>query len=103
MTWITKTFPTEELAEMLCDGEGLVDGFELKLLKDKIVDKSRWSVLYEAVFSHGDKFYQLNYEKGATEYQDNGLFDGEQTVTCIQVEPKSVTVTKYLPVQKIND
>lgn len=66
---------------------------------DKIVETTRWSEIHEIVFKYEDKFYLSSYSCGLTEYQDESPYEYEdEMVEVVEVEPREVKVTKYLPV-----
>jgi hypothetical protein len=62
--------------------------FKLNDLRDlnevecKLVDKSRWESIYEAVYLIDEKFYLGSYSKGSTEYQET---DWNQEVELVEV------------------
>lgn len=63
----------------------------------EIVDHGRWTLSHEMVVKHtpsGD-FYRLDYETGATEYQE----DTEPNYRMTKVKPVEVTVTHYVVVE----
>lgn len=64
---------------------------------EKIEDQSRWSTFYSKVVKDNrtDKLYEVLWDRGSTEYQESS---GE--ITFYEVEPKQVTVTKYVKKQK---
>lgn len=69
--------------------------YENTIVND-IVDTTRWSVIHEIVFMNKDgKFYQTSYSEGATECQDESLWENESEVECYEVELKEVTVKKW--------
>jgi hypothetical protein len=84
-----------ELAEFIIDE----DATDWRPVKDTILETGRWDVLHLAVYKHNDKFYEVAYRVGATEYQEQTeLFDEPGDVEFFEVEPKQVTVTKYVRV-----
>ncbi len=57
-----------------------------------IEDQSRWSTHYSKVVQYKDgTYWQANWSRGSTEYQDDGVED----LILVQVEPVQVTVTQY--------
>ena len=90
---IKKVFKKEYLTEEL----GLP--YDCKLIEDKVIDNTRWSVVHEIVFKDKGKFYQTTYSEGATEYQDEKPWEYEDEVKCIEVELKEVKIKKWMPVQ----
>lgn len=61
----------------------------------EMVDRSRWSILYNALVRRGvtGDMYLLPWRIGATEYQDEGLFENMDPVL---VPAKSVTLQKWI-------
>lgn len=81
-------FTKEFLLESMDDGTSTV--------YDKIVDTSRWSVLYERVFKHDGKFYMTEYSVGATESQDESPYEyAPDEIECDEVRAVEKTVTVY--------
>lgn len=70
------------------------------VIKDEIVEHSRWSVLHDLIFKHDGVLYQTNYTVGATEYQDESPWEFEDDVDCYVVEAKEVTAIKYVKVKR---
>lgn len=68
-------------------------------ISNEIVDKSRWTVQYELLVKIGEKFYRTFYERGATEYQDNGPWECDDKIELIEVEPREVKTIQYFPVK----
>lgn len=66
------------------------------ITKEKIVDQSRWNTFYSRVIKDNrtGKLFEIHYDQGSTEYQESS---GE--VSFHEVEPKEVTVTKYVKKQ----
>lgn len=83
----------EELKEYIYD---FVDHPFSDVTSEKIEDQSRWSTFYSKVVqdTRTEKFYMVNWDQGSTEYQESS---GE--ITFYEVEPKQVTVTKYVEKQ----
>jgi hypothetical protein len=75
---------------------------ESLVLKDDIVDTSRWSEIHDLVFKEpkSGKIYLTSYSQGLTESQDERPWEYENEVTCYEVELKEVTVSKYVRVSK---
>jgi hypothetical protein len=70
------------------------EGF--KIIEDKIVDHSRWSIIYKIVVEKDGKFYASSYSNGATESQDESPYDDEgDQVEFREVQKKEVLVTVY--------
>ena len=90
---MTKKFSREYLTKEL----GLP--YDCKLIKDDIIDTTRWSIVHEIVFEDKGKFYMTTYSEGATEYQDERPWEYEDEVKCTEVELKEVKVKKWIPVE----
>lgn len=59
---------------------------------EEIEDQGRWSTHYSQILRYKDgTFWRANWSRGSTEYQDRGFEDLE----LVQVEPYTVTATKY--------
>lgn len=71
-----------------------------EIVEDTIVDRSRWTLQHRLIIKDTStgKFYERNYDEGATEYQDVdepfGYGAGDE-VEFHQVLPKQVKVTVY--------
>jgi hypothetical protein len=85
-------FPVDDLYELVRGGE--VDNLEL--IEDEFVGTSRWTNNHRMILKHDDKYYAVDYQQGATEYQDVDMFDDRDgTVEATEVEPVEVTTTVY--------
>ena len=64
---------TREQAVDLLDG----DSEEFKIIKDEIVDTSRWSNIYEIIIQRisDGKYFKDSYSVGATEQQDESPWE----------------------------
>ena len=69
-----------------------------RVIVDKIIDMSRWSIIHEIVFEDNGKFYQTTYSEGATECQDERPWEYEDEVECYEVELREVKVNKWCKV-----
>ena len=69
-----------------------------RVIVDKIIDTSRWSIIHEIVFEDNGKFYQTTYSEGATECQDERPWEYEDEVECYEVELREVKVKKWCKV-----
>lgn len=65
------------------------------MVRNTIVDTTRWAIVHELVFRHEDKLYSTTYRTGATEYQEEQPWEHEKTVDCTEVEQFECTVTDY--------
>jgi hypothetical protein len=90
-----QNFPKDDLLELLdySKGEGFC-GYEM--ISDKILENTRWSIVHQIIFKHGEQFWRTTYRVGATEYQDERPWehDGDQ-VSCTEVVPVEKTIIVY--------
>ena len=85
-------FKKEELQGLV--GFEEPEGFEI--VEDKILETTRWSVINNLIFKFENKFYQVTYSHGSTEYQDESPFEYEgDEIECDEVVPVEATVIKY--------
>lgn len=76
------------------------DGIYRVMINDQI-DTTRWSVIFNMVFKHNNKYYETSYSRGATEQQDESPYEhDEDEIECPEVEPYKVELTKY---RKVNE
>jgi len=69
------------------------------VIKDDVVENTRWSIIHEWVFRHEGKFYESTYSCGATESQDESPYEyDDDEIECPEVELREVTVKKWMPV-----
>lgn len=67
-------------------------------IKTTIIDTTRWSIIYEIVFSHDNKFWKTNYSVGATEIQNESPWEYRDLVECIEVQLVEKTIKTWQPV-----
>lgn len=61
------------------------------LVKENIIDQSRWSTFFERIVKHNDKFFAIIFSRGSTECQE-----GSESIDDIyEVVPVEKTVTVY--------
>lgn len=97
----TRTFTAEEL-------EGIGVPFECghedtaEELYRELDGTTRWAHIYEFVFRAPDdgKAYQVVYWTGATERQDQDLWNWESSIEAVEVEEVLVTTTAWKPVKE---
>jgi len=82
------------------DKKFLVDELDLPYNDDIVVlnetvDTSRWSIQYELIFKHEEKFYRTYYQVGATESQ----WEYDDTVKCEEVHQVEKLVKVWEPVK----
>lgn len=93
-----KVFSKESLVDLAYGHT--VNGFGV--IVNEVVDTSRWSTIYEMIFSYGGEYFRTSYSVAATECQDERPYEYEgDNIECTQVWPKEVMVTKY--VEDINE
>jgi hypothetical protein len=95
---VTRKFPKELIKLLLSEQEIDFEGKTLLEVEESIVDTTRWHTQYDYVFSYDDKFYMFWYQRGSTEYQDEGPeFHTEHgdEILVTEVEAVPVTVIKY--------
>lgn len=99
MTIITKKFEKKFLKALLREDLPEEEAAKSEIVRNKLVDTDRWSIMYDLIFKYEDKYYQVGYSKGATELQDNEQpFEYEaDEISCTEVEPVKVSVIKYTP------
>ena len=63
----------------------------------KIIDQRRWSTVILGVYKNNKtgKFYEVQFEKGSTEYQDQDPFYSAE-VEFHEVELKEVVIKKWV-------
>jgi hypothetical protein len=61
------------------------DTDEGSIIEDKIIGHSRWAVQHEIIFEYQNKYHKTYYEKGATEYQDVGIWEDQDEIECFEV------------------
>jgi hypothetical protein len=84
-------FDKEILQELVY---GDFDGY--KVIQHKLIDNSRWSLVYEMIFQFEDKFYRTTYQQGATEQQDESPYEYEDdNIECPEVFPVEKTIIVY--------
>ena len=79
----------------------VLNGPRSEILRNEIVDTSRWSTCYDFVFRRDGKLYQTSYCRGSTEMQEESPWenDGDE-IECAAVEAYEKTVTDYRPVSE---
>lgn len=92
-------FKKEDLYNLVTDDDD-VEGMTL-VGEPEIIDTSRWSVIYRAIFFHDGKYYETNYSCGATEMQDESPYEYEpDEIECSEVVQVTKTITVYEKVKK---
>ena len=83
--------------------EDIDDDSPWSIVENDIIDTSRWSEIYNFTIHNQEtnKYYNTTYSCGATEYQYERPWEYEGVlINVTEVEPKEVTVIRYVPVTK---
>ena len=73
-------------------------GHSFKVIVNEQTDSTRWMAVCLLIVKIDDKFYKATYEKGLTEYQDQGPFEDDgDMITFVRVRPQPKTVIEYVP------
>ena len=99
---VTKFYPIDLLNDLRYEGEAIEGDIHLEKIQEEFYDQDRWSTYIRYTFKdvNTGKYYLVTYEKGNTEYQEDGGFyalksaDGNEA-ECFEVKPVEVTVIKY--------
>ena len=84
-------FKKQDLIDMVNDESDI-----LLEIENEIVDTSRWSIHYRAIFKFEDRFYETRYSRGATEHQDERPYEyASDEIECPEVVPVEKTVIEY--------
>ena len=67
-------------------------------IEEKVVDVTRWSIVYEIIFKIEDKFYSTIYSTGATEQQCEGPWEYEDDIECTEVHEVEKIVKVWEPI-----
>ena len=65
----------------------------------EMIHNGRWSLYWKGVFEYEGKHYEIQWEEGATEYQDPDKWGDETEVEAIEVV--KVPIVKYEWVAKV--
>ena len=89
-----KQLPKEALLELAYQGEYYESGYELEVVRTRVLDKSRWSIFHEMIIHDvtTGRYYSTGYSEGATEAQDESPYEDE---------PEMVYVTEVFEVKQI--
>lgn len=82
---------SKEMLQELC-WEEEVENF--KVVKNELIDSSRWSLIYDQVIQDVEtgKYYVTSYSVGATECQEESPYE---------YEPDEIEVKEVFPVEKV--
>ena len=94
----------EEESLKLIDSDTKLSEDELEELLIYEVDRitgenGRWSRCVGSILHIGDRYFELNWEEGLTEYQDN-MFDSQPEEVIPVERTKTVKYTEYVPIGK---
>jgi hypothetical protein len=88
----TLKLPREQAQDLAWGETDPEDGLTVEL--NEQVDSRRWVSVHKLVVRDRDgKFWETDYEKGLTEYQDTRPFEDQEEVSFCEVE--KVPVTRY--------
>lgn len=93
------------MIKKMFDKKFLIDELDLPwnvkiVVHSKIVDHSRWSVIYELVFAHDGAYWRTTYSVAATESQDESPWDDKDQVECVKVEKRVVEKSVWVAASK---
>lgn len=93
MPHITRLFSRDELADM---------DVPFDVVYEEIREQNRWSTYYTGVFRdpETEKYYEIDWERGSTEYQDPDIWGGEDEILATEVEYKEVLEWKWVPLSE---
>jgi hypothetical protein len=74
-----------------------------ELITKDIIGTSRWSTILRGVFKNEDKYYQVEWEEGATEMQASIPFECQVEVEFIEVEEVEKTVKVFQPISNTSE
>jgi hypothetical protein len=67
-------------------------------IDETIIDTSRWAVHYEGVFEYEKKHYQVQWQQGATEYQEGeDLWYNADVIEAVEVVKLPVVKYEWTP------
>lgn len=78
----------------------ILDGDRGAIIRNDILDNSRWSIRHRIVVKLDEKYYSAKYSVGATEQQDEGPWEYEKEVEFTEVRPMEKRVTIFVPVEE---
>lgn len=88
-------FKKENLQDLVWD-----DWDDGEVVEDRIIENSRWSIIHEMVFRHGNKYYESSYSVGATEQQDEAPYEyDDDMIECQEVEKVEVMTYQWEPIR----
>lgn len=78
----------------------VIEDMVVKNVQKEVVDTSRWSIIYEQVFSvtknDETKYYKTSWSEGATENQDESPYEYEEDMIEVsEVFPVEKTIIVY--------
>lgn len=98
----TRIFTPEELEDIGVPFECGEFGHTAEELHCELWDTTRWAHVYEFIFRAPDdgKTYRVFYWRGATEMQDQDLWNWDNEIEADEVEQVQVTKTEWKPVKE---
>lgn len=68
-----------------------------EVIKDTIVETTRWSIVHECIFKFGGLLYKTSYRRGATEMQEESPYEyDEDMIECQEVLAVKRMITDYV-------
>ena len=90
---LNKSFTEEELKDLAwCD----VDA-DVEMITQEEGEQHRWTQDVSTIFEFEGKYYSLDWDRGLTEFQENGFYTQPYQV---EKEVKTIEVTNW---KKVND
>lgn len=80
-----------------CQDIAFGDNPDFKVIEDKVIDTSRWSIFYEVIVKRisDGKYFRSFYSTGATECQDQVAYENDD-LKFTQVTPVEKVVIEYI-------
>lgn len=91
-------FHYEVLDELRCEESMTdLDGVGINLVEITLKSHSRWTIIKRLVFEKEGRYFSVDYQEPATEYQEVEAFDADSNgmVECHQVFKRIVEVVVY--------
>lgn len=66
---------------------------DVKVVESIIEEEHRWSVLKKVIFKTDERFFEVYYYAGATEYQEDEFFEQ----SAVEVEKKEIKTYIWVP------
>lgn len=101
MTIIEKMYAGEKLSEKELSALVFADvEDDCEIVTESEGEESRWSRTIDTIIKVGEDYWDIPWERGLTEYQENMFW--EQPFRVKPVE-KVITVTNWVPLEETNE